>query len=237
MISIQHLTKRFGRTVAVEDLTLTCEPGTITGLLGPDGAGKSTTLRVLTGLSRPTSGTATIGGRPYRELRNPGRVVGSMLDAAAQHPGRTGRETLLLAAIATGVPTSRVGQVLERVGLDGAGGRRVAEYSRGMRQRLGIGQALVGDPHVLVLDEPADGLDPEGIAWVRGLLREVADAGGTVLVTGHLLPQTAATVDRLVLVDRGRVVDDPVGRERLGARLTDAAVPPARALLAQAVPA
>ena len=206
MISIQHLTKRYGRTVAVEDLSLTCEPGTVTGFLGPNGAGKSTTLRVLTGLSRATSGTATIGGRSYRELRNPGRVVGSMLDAAAQHPGRTGRETLLLAAIATGVPTSRVGEMLERVGLDGAGARRVGEYSLGMRQRLGIAQALVGDPHVLVLDEPANGLDPEGIRWMRGLLRDFADGGGTVLLSSHLLAEVQATVDRLVVVGGGRVV-------------------------------
>jgi ABC-2 type transport system ATP-binding protein len=206
MISIEHLVKRYGRTVAVEDLSLTCEPGTVTGLLGPDGAGKSTTLRVLTGLSRATSGTATIGGRPYRELRNPGRVVGSLLDAAAQHPGRTGRETLLLAAIATGVPTSRVGEMLERVGLDGAGARRVGQYSLGMRQRLGIAQALVGDPHVLVLDEPANGLDPEGVRWLRGLLRDFADRGGTVLLSSHLLGEVRATVDRLVVVGGGRVV-------------------------------
>jgi len=206
MISIQHLTKRFGRTLAVDDVSYECAPGTVTGFLGPNGAGKSTTLRVLTGLSQPSDGRATIGGLTYRELRNPGRVVGCMLDAAAQHPGRTGRETLLLAAIATGVPTSRVGQLLERVGLDGAGRRRVGEYSLGMRQRLGIAQALVGDPHVLVLDEPANGLDPEGIRWMRGLLRDFADGGGTVLLSSHLLTEVQATVDRLVVLGNGRVV-------------------------------
>ncbi len=206
MISIQHLTKRFGRTLAVDDVSFECAPGTVTGFLGPNGAGKSTTLRVLAGLSRPSDGRATIGGVAYRELRNPGRVIGCMLDAAAQHPGRTGRETLLLAAIATGVPTSRVGQMLERVGLQDAGRRRVGEYSLGMRQRLGIAQALVGDPHVLVLDEPANGLDPEGIRWMRGLLRDFADGGGTVLLSSHLLAEVQATVDRLVVVGGGRVV-------------------------------
>jgi ABC-2 type transport system ATP-binding protein len=216
MISIQRLTKRYGRTVAVDDVSFECAPGTVTGFLGPNGAGKSTTLRVLAGLARPTSGRATIGGVTFRELRNPGRVVGAVLDASAQHPGRTGRETLLLAAIATGVPTSRVGEMLDRVGLHDVAGRRVGDYSLGMRQRLGIAQALIGDPHVLVLDEPANGLDPEGIRWMRGLLRGFADAGGTVLLSSHLLPEVQATVDRLVVVAGGRVVADGALAEVLG---------------------
>ncbi len=206
MISIQHLTKRVGRTVVLDDVGFDCGPGTVTALIGPDGAGKSTTLRVLTGVSQPSDGKALVGGRTSRELRNPGRVVGSLLDAAALHPGRSGRETLLLAAIATGVPTSRVGQMLERVGLDDVGRRRVGEYSLGMRQRLGIAQALVGDPHVLVLDEPANGLDPDGIRWMRGLLRDFADGGGTVLLSGHLLGEVRDTADRLVVLGGGRVV-------------------------------
>ena len=208
MISIERLTKRYGRTLAVDDVSFECAPGTITGFLGPNGAGKSTTLRVLAGLTRATSGRATIGGAAFRELRNPGRVVGAVLDATAQHPGRTGRETLLLAAIATGVPTSRVGDMLDRVGLHAAAGRRVGDYSLGMRQRLGVAQALIGDPHVLVLDEPANGLDPEGTRWMRGLLRGFADAGGTVLLSSHLLPEVQAAADRLVVLSGGRVVAD-----------------------------
>ncbi len=214
MITIEHLSKHYGRSgtvqavTAVDDVSFICAPGSITGFLGPNGAGKSTTLRMLTGLTPPTSGRATIAGSAYRELRNPGRVVGCMLDAAAQHPGRTGRETLLLAAIATGVPTSRVGDLLERVGLAGEGRRRVGQYFLGMRQRLGIAQALIGDPQVLVLDEPANGLDPEGIRWMRGLLSEFAARGGTVLLSSHLLSEVQATVHRLVVVGRGRVVAD-----------------------------
>ena len=168
MISIERLSKRYGRTVALDGVSLTCEPGTVTALLGPDGSGRSTALRILLGLSRASDGRATVGGATYRELRNPGRVVGSSLDPAALHPGRTGRETLLLAAIATGVPTARVGDVLERVGLDHAGRRLVGQYSFAMRQRLGVAQALVGDPHVLVLDEPTSGLDVDGLAWLHG---------------------------------------------------------------------
>jgi len=161
---------------------------------------------MLTGLTPPTAGTATVTGVPYRDLPNPGRVVGVMLDAAAQHPGRTGRETVRLAASLLGAPPSRADAMLERVGLAGAQGRRVRDYSLGMRQRLGIGVALLGDPSVLVLDEPANGLDPEGIRWMRQLLREFAHGGGTVLVSSHLLREVEATVDRLVVIDRGRIV-------------------------------
>ncbi|GAB2684240.1 ABC transporter ATP-binding protein [Thalassiella azotivora] len=206
MITVSNLTRRYGGSLAVDDVSFSCEPGTVTGFLGPNGAGKSTTLRMLTGLTPPTSGSSTVHGVAYRDLPNPGRVVGVMLDAAAMHPGRTGTETLALAAATMGVPRRRVGDMLERVGLAGAGRRRVAQYSLGMRQRLGIAQALMGDPAVLVLDEPANGLDPEGIRWMRGLLRDFAARGGTVLLSSHLLTEVQATVDRLVVIGGGRVV-------------------------------
>ena len=207
MLTVENLTKSYGRGApSVDRVSFTCSPGTITGFLGPNGAGKSTTLRMLTGLTPPTSGTATVAGTRYVDLPNPGRVVGVMLDAAAQHPGRTGRETMRLAASVLGVGGQRADDMLERVGLDGAQGRRVRAYSLGMRQRLGIGQALLGDPSVLVLDEPANGLDPEGIRWMRGLLRDFAAGGGTVLVSSHLLREVEATADRLVVIDHGRVV-------------------------------
>jgi ABC-2 type transport system ATP-binding protein len=207
MISVENLTKSYGSgRLSVDDVSFTCAPGTVTGFLGPNGAGKSTTLRALVGLTPPTSGGATVNGVRYADLPNPGRVVGVMLDAAAQHPGRTGRETLRLAAAILGVPAGRADAMLEMVGLQGAEKRRVREYSLGMRQRLGIGAALLGDPSVLVLDEPANGLDPEGIRWMRGLLRDFAGAGGTVLVSSHLLREVEATVDRLVVIDRGKVV-------------------------------
>jgi ABC-2 type transport system ATP-binding protein len=206
MISVSSLSKRYGSTVAVDDVSFTCEPGTITGFLGPNGAGKSTTLRMLTGLTPPTSGSATVAGRPYRDLPNPGRVVGVMLDAAAAHPGRTGIETLKLTAAVQRIPAKRAAEMLERVGLHGAGKRRVADYSLGMRQRLGIAQALMGDPAVLVLDEPANGLDPEGIRWMRVLLQDFAARGGTVLLSSHLLTEVQATVGRLVVIGAGRVV-------------------------------
>lgn len=208
MITVRNLTKRYGSTTAVDDVSFTSEPGTITGFLGPNGAGKSTTLRMLTGLTPPTAGSSTVHGVAYRDLPNPGRVVGVMLDAAAAHPGRTGLETLKLTSATLGVPAKRAGEMLERVGLAGAEKRRVAQYSLGMRQRLGIAQALIGDPSVLVLDEPANGLDPEGIRWMRGLLRDFADRGGTVLLSSHLLGEVQATVDRLVVIGGGRVVAD-----------------------------
>jgi ABC-2 type transport system ATP-binding protein len=206
MIDVYDLTKRYRRTVAVDSVSFSCAPGTITGFLGPNGAGKSTTLRMLTGLTPPSFGTATDSGRRYRDLPNPGRVVGVMLDAAAQHPGRTGRETVRLAASVLSVPAGRADAMLERVGLSGAAARRVGAYSLGMRQRLGIAQALLGDPAVLLLDEPANGLDPEGIRWMRDLLREFADGGGTVLLSSHLLREVEATADRLVVIGGGKVV-------------------------------
>jgi ABC-2 type transport system ATP-binding protein len=206
MIHVDHLTKRFGRHVAVDDASFRCAPGTVTGFLGPNGAGKSTTLRMLTGLSRPDGGSVTIEGRPYAEHPNPGRLVGVLLDASAQHPGRTGIETLRLAARVLGMPLAAADDMLDRVGLGQAGGRHVAEYSLGMRQRLGIGTALLGDPAVLVLDEPANGMDPEGIRWMRHMLRGFADGGGTVLLSSHLLAEVQATVDRLVVIAGGHVV-------------------------------
>ncbi|MGI4894377.1 MAG: ABC transporter ATP-binding protein [Janthinobacterium lividum] len=206
MIETTALTKRYGNTTAVDDVTFTCRPGTITGFLGSNGAGKSTTLRMLTGLIPPTSGEALIDGVPYRALPNPARVVGVMLDASAQHPGRTGRETLRLAASLIGAPARRADAELERVGLSGAATKRVGRYSLGMRQRLGIAAALLGNPTALMLDEPANGLDPEGITWMRTLLRDFADEGGTVLLSSHLLREVQATADRLVVIASGRVV-------------------------------
>jgi ABC-2 type transport system ATP-binding protein len=206
MITVENLTKRYGSTTAVQDVSFTVEPGSITGFLGPNGAGKSTTLRMLTGLTPPTSGTATITGKRYADLPNPGRVVGVMLDAAAQHPGRTGRETLLLNASLLGVPKTRTDEMLEAVGLSHAAKRRVGQYSLGMRQRLGIASALLGDPAVLILDEPANGMDPEGIRWMRGLLHDFAARGGTVILSSHLLGEVQATVDRLVVIGGGRIV-------------------------------
>jgi ABC-2 type transport system ATP-binding protein len=206
MIHVDHLTKRYGRRNAVDGASFDCAPGTVTGFLGPNGAGKSTTLRVLTGLSRPDSGTATIGGRPYAAHPNPGRLVGVLLDASAQHPGRTGAETLRLAARLLGMPVRVADEMLDRVGLGADGSRRVGAYSLGMRQRLGIGTALLGDPAVLVLDEPANGMDPQGIRWMRQMLQDFAAGGGTVLLSSHLLAEVQATVDRLVVISHGRVV-------------------------------
>ncbi|WFE30444.1 ATP-binding cassette domain-containing protein [Solwaraspora sp. WMMD791] len=209
MIEVRNLTKRYGRQVAVDDVSFTCAPGTVTGFLGPNGAGKSTTLRMLCGLAASSAGTATIDGLPYRRLADPGRVVGVLLDAAAMHPGRSGRETLAVAALAMGVPGRRVGELLDRVGLNQvAARRRVRAYSLGMRQRLGLAHALLGEPRVLVLDEPANGLDPEGIFWMRELLRDFADRGGTVLLSSHLLREVEAVADRLVVIGGGRIVAD-----------------------------
>jgi len=208
MIHVENLTKRYGSYVAVDDVSFGCEPGTITGFLGPNGAGKSTTLRMLMGLTPPSSGRATISGVPFVDLPNPGRVVGVMLDASAQHVGRSGLEVLRLSARVLDVPKIRAEEVLESVGLSGAGSRLVGNYSLGMRQRLGIANALLGDPEILVLDEPANGMDPEGIRWMRDLLQDFAGRGGTVLLSSHLLGEVQATVDRLVVIGRGRILAD-----------------------------
>ncbi|MGI8881550.1 MAG: ATP-binding cassette domain-containing protein [Jatrophihabitans sp.] len=207
MITADSLTKHYGTVPVVQDVSFTCRPGTITGFLGPNGAGKSTTLRMITGLTAPEQGTSAIDGKPFVDLPNPITTVGTLLDPSAMHSGRTGRGTLAIAARIAGVPLTRVDQVLEMVGLSAsAGRRRVGAYSLGMRQRLGIAQALIGDPHILILDEPANGLDPEGIAWMRTLLRGFADRGGTVLLSSHLLGEVQATVDHLVVISQGSIV-------------------------------
>lgn len=205
-LEMRALSKRYGARAAVDALSFSCSPGTVTGFLGPNGAGKSTTLRILTGLAEADDGMALIGGRRYRALESPARTVGVMLDARALHGGRTGIETLRLTARTLGMPRDRAEEVLETVGLEQAATKRVGGYSYGMRQRLGIGVALMGDPSVLVLDEPANGLDPEGIRWMRRLLRSFADAGGTVLLSSHQLREVEATVDRLVVISEGRLV-------------------------------
>jgi ABC-2 type transport system ATP-binding protein len=205
-VSLRGLTKRFGPVVAVDGLDMEVGPGRVTGFLGPNGAGKTTTLRMLLGLVRPTSGTATIGGRPYASLTHPLREVGALLEASDLHPGRSGRDHLRVQSVAAGISSSRVDDVLAQVGLTADGGRRAGGYSLGMRQRLGLASALLGDPAVLVLDEPTNGLDPEGIRWLRGFLRHLAGEGRTVLVSSHQLSEVQRSVDDVVIVARGRLV-------------------------------
>ncbi|MEU4360434.1 ATP-binding cassette domain-containing protein [Promicromonospora sp. NPDC023987] len=207
MITISALTKRYGDLTAVDDVSFTARPGRVTGFLGPNGAGKSTTLRILTGLAEATSGTAEVLGRRFADLPNPGREVGVLLDASAQHAGRTGRESLVLAQRTLGLPAARVSETLDRVGLTPKEAkRRVGNYSLGMRQRLGVATALIGEPQVLILDEPANGLDPAGIRWMRDLLRGFADDGGTVLLSSHLLAEIETIADDIVVIGGGRVV-------------------------------
>ena len=207
MIKVEALSKTYGGFTAVDDITFSAAPGRVTGFLGPNGAGKSTTMRVMVGLTPPTSGSVTISGQRFRDLPDPGREVGVLLDASAQHAGRTGREILTIAACTMGLPRSTVGDMLERVSLtETEAGRRVRNYSLGMRQRLGIATALIGDPTVLILDEPANGLDPAGIRWMRDLLRSYADQGGTVLLSSHLLHEIEVVADDLVLIGNGRIV-------------------------------
>jgi ABC-2 type transport system ATP-binding protein len=207
MITCEGLTKRYGAYTAVDDVTLRVEPGSVTGFLGPNGAGKSTTMRMICGLTPPSAGSSSVLGMPYRQIPNPGKHVGVLLDASAQHAGRTGREVLSLGALLMGLPDARVDQMLDLVGLTPAEAkRRVGNYSLGMRQRLGIAHALLGDPEVLILDEPANGLDPAGIRWMRGLLRDFADHGGTVLLSSHLLHEVEVIADELVVIGRGRIV-------------------------------
>ena len=234
MITIDSLTRKYGAFTAVDDVTFTAEPGRVTGFLGPNGAGKSTTMRVLVGLTDPTAGRATILGRRFADLPNPGREVGVLLDASAQHAGRTGREILVVAQRTMGLPASTVDAMLERVSLTPEeAGRRVRNYSLGMRQRLGIATALIGDPEVLILDEPANGLDPAGIRWMRDLLRDFADQGGTVLLSSHLLHEIEVIADDIVVIGNGRIVAQGTKQELLAAggilvrsgdpaRLTDA---------------
>ena len=217
MITVSGLTKRYGDRTVVDDVTFTLEPGTVTGFLGPNGAGKTTTMRMVTGLVSASAGTALVDGRPYAALPNPGAVMGTLLDAGAVHPGRTGRTHLRLLAGTIGVPASRVDEVLEMVDLTAAAGRRIRGYSLGMRQRLGIASALLADPPVLMFDEPANGLDPEGIRWMRELLRRHAARGGTVLLSSHLLGEVEHTVDRLLVIGAGRIVADGPVASLLGA--------------------
>jgi ABC-2 type transport system ATP-binding protein len=217
MITAASLTKRYGDRAAVQDVSFTCTPGTVTGFLGPNGAGKSTTLKMVCGLAHPTSGRSTVLGRPYAEIPNPGRHVGVLIDASAAHEGRRGRETLAVSAELLGVAESRVDEMLELVDLDAEAGRkRVAQYSLGMRQRLGIAHALLGDPQLLILDEPANGLDPVGMRWMRGLLRSFASRGGTVLLSSHLLHDVEAIADRFVIIADGRIVAQGTPLELVG---------------------
>lgn len=217
MIEVEHLSKHYGSTRAVDDITFTVPAGRVVGFLGPNGAGKSTAMRAMVGLTPPTSGTATILGRRFADIPTPGRHVGVLLDASAQHDGRTGREVLTLGALMCGVGRERVDEMLELVGLTPKEAkRRVKNYSLGMRQRLGIAHALLGDPQVLILDEPANGLDPQGIHWMRGLLRTFADRGGTVLLSSHLLHEVETVADDLVLIGRGRILAQGTKAELLG---------------------
>ena len=217
MIEIDGLTKAYRSRVAVDDLTVTIEPGRVTGFLGPNGSGKTTTMRCILGLTRPTAGTATVLGRPYRELAGPMRRVGALIDARAGHPGRTAHAHLLALAQSNALPRQRVDDVIEMVGLETVAHERVRGFSLGMGQRLGIAAALLGDPDVLLLDEPVNGLDPEGIRWVRELLRDLADEGRTVLVSSHLMSEMEDTADHLVVLGRGRLLADVPMDELLGA--------------------
>ena len=206
MLTIDGLTKQHGSRTVLSDVTFRALPGRVTGFLGPNGAGKSSTLRVLLGLDRPIAGAALVDGRPYRTLNDPLRTVGSMLDGSGAHPSRTARNHLAWVARSNGISTLRVKAVLEQVGLESASRTRVGKFSLGMGQRLGLAAALLGEPSALVLDEPVNGLDPEGIRWIRGLLRGHADAGGTVLLSSHLMSEVAEIADDLVVITDGRIV-------------------------------
>jgi len=208
MIEARGLVKRYGSTIAVDNLSFDVMPGTVTGFLGPNGAGKSTTMRMMLGLDRPDAGSVRIGGKSYHDLRSPLREVGALLEAKAFHPGRTARSHLNALAVSNSIPKGRVNEVLAITGLEKAADRRAGKFSLGMSQRLGIAAALLGDPAVLLLDEPVNGLDPEGIRWIRNLLKNLAAQGRTVLVSSHLLAELAQTVDDVVVIDHGRLVAD-----------------------------
>ncbi len=217
MIKVSQLTKEYGAVRAVDDLTFDVEPGRVTGFLGPNGAGKSTTMRIIMGLDQPTRGTALVHGKRLADVPEPLRRVGALLDAGAMHPGRSGRNHLRIAARTNGIPLARVDDVIDQVGLEGAAGRRIKGYSLGMRQRLGIAAALLGDPGVLLFDEPVNGLDLDGVRWIRGLLRGFADDGRTVLVSSHLMSEMQLIADRVVIIGRGRLIADSPVTEILGA--------------------
>jgi ABC-2 type transport system ATP-binding protein len=206
IIQVHALVKQYGPVTAVDHLSFEVQPGTVTGFLGPNGAGKTTTLRMLLGLVRPDAGTATINGQRYGDLAEPLHQVGAVLEASSFHPGRTARAHLRIQALAAQADASRVDDVLDLVDLTAAAGRRIGGFSLGMRQRLGLATALLADPEVLILDEPANGLDPDGIRWLRGLLRGFAAEGGTVLVSSHMLAEVAQTIDSVVIVDHGRLI-------------------------------
>jgi ABC-2 type transport system ATP-binding protein len=219
MITVDGVTKTYGAFTAVDDVSFTCRPGQVTGFLGPNGAGKSTTMRIMVGLTPAARGRVTIGGHRYADLPNPGRHVGVLLDASAQHAGRTGREVLTIGAVTMGLPMSRVDEMIELVSLSPREAkRRVKNYSLGMRQRLGIAHALLGDPSILILDEPANGLDPAGIHWMRGLLCEYAERGGTVCLSSHLLTEVERIADELILIGQGRIVAQGTKQELLQTR-------------------
>ncbi|MEV4145677.1 ATP-binding cassette domain-containing protein [Amycolatopsis sp. NPDC049691] len=207
-IEVRGLTKRYGPDTVVDDLSFTVEPGQVTGFLGPNGAGKSTTMKLILGLAAPTRGTVTVGGRRYRDLPVPLTEVGALLDAGAVHGGRKAYDHLLALAVSNGLPRRRVGEVLARTGLESVAGKRAGGFSLGMRQRLGIAAALLGDPRVLIFDEPVNGLDPEGIRWIRDFMRSLAGEGRAVLVSSHLMSEMAQTADHLVVIGRGRLVAD-----------------------------
>jgi ABC-2 type transport system ATP-binding protein len=219
VIELRAVTKRYGDVVAVDDLTFEVQPGKVTGFLGPNGAGKSTTMRMVLGLDRPSKGEALVAGRAYRELTEPLRHVGALLDAGAMHPGRTGRNHLRVAARSNGIPATRVDEVLGCAGLSQAADRRVKGYSLGMRQRLGIATALLGDPGILLFDEPVNGLDVDGVRWIRRLFRELADEGRTVLVSSHLMSEVQEVADHLVVIGRGRLLADASTEEVVSAAL------------------
>ena len=223
MIVIDHVSKRYGRQVAVDDLTFSVKPGVVTGFLGPNGAGKSTTMRMIIGLDRPDSGEITIDGRRYAEHRAPLQEVGALLDAKAVHPARSARNHLLAIGATTGITTRRVDEVLEMVGLQGAARRRAGDFSLGMSQRLGIAGALLANPQILLFDEPVNGLDPEGILWIRGLLANLAAQGRTVFVSSHLITELAAVAEHLVIIGRGRLIAE-IPMSELGAGAEQRAV-------------
>jgi ABC-2 type transport system ATP-binding protein len=216
VIEVCDLSKRYGDTLAVDHLSFAVQPGTVTGFLGPNGAGKSTTMRMILGLDRPDGGTATIGGRPYRELPDPLRVVGALLEARAVHSGRSAYDHLLVLAQTQNLPRRRVDEVIDMLGLREVAKRRAGGFSLGMSQRLGIAAALLGDPQVLVLDEPVNGLDPEGIHWIRSLMKHLAGEGRTVLVSSHLMNEMAVTADHLIVIGRGRLIADSPTAELIG---------------------
>ena len=223
MIEARDLTKFYGGKAAVDHLTFTVEPGRVTGFLGPNGAGKSTTMRLILGLDRPASGTALIDGKPYRDLRDPLRTVGALLEAKSVHPGRSARNHLLFLAQTQGLPARRVEEVLGLVGLQAVAGKRAGGFSLGMSQRLGVAAAMLGDPEILLLDEPVNGLDPEGVLWIRNLMKQLAGEGRTILVSSHLMNEMAVTADHLIVIGRGKLITES-STEDVIARSTDQSV-------------